>query len=137
MKQFIEINRMSGPVCVGLPSRRVVDGYNPENLTLKVHREGMRSLLAVYPAQQAEGGKMCFLIDDDLVNAHPGWYVGTVYNCKKPIHSLRMSVPRPKFGPVTVLKMKPDCLPAKVAPCPPDVCTTDPLVAEGEIYISG
>lgn len=121
---------MAGPVCVELPSRRVIDGYNPDNLTLKVHREGVRSLLAIYPAQQVEGGKMCFLIDDDLVNAHPGWYVGTIYNCKKPIHSLRMSVPRPKFGLALVQKLKTDCAKIVIEPCPPDTCGP-PLTVEG------
>lgn len=137
MKQFIEITRTSGPVCVGLPSRKIVDGYNPANMNMTVRREGSRTTLAIYPARQEEGGQMCFLIDDDLVDAHSGWYVGTIYNCNKPIHSVRMFVPRPKFGAASVQRMKPDCSPIKVPECPPSTCPPGPLVSENGYYIAG
>jgi len=136
MKPFIEITRTSGPICVELPSRRVVEGYNPSNMKLSIHREGARTLLANYPARQEDGGKMCFIIDDDLVEAHPGWYIGTVYNCNKPIHSMRMSIPRPRFGAASVQRMKPDCAPIVIEECKPEGCAEEFVVAEGNMYIT-
>lgn len=106
MKQFIEVTREAGPICVTLPPRRLLGTYAPVDITLHVHREGVRNLLAKYPSAHGESGQLCFAIDDDLIEAKPGWYVGVVYECNRPIHTFRMYVPRPKFGAASVARIK-------------------------------
>ena len=106
MKPFIEVAQDAGPICVTLPPRRIAGIYEPTSVTLRVHREGVRHTVAEYPSAFGESGKLCFQIDDDLVNSKPGWYIGIIYECRKPVHTIRINIPRPRFSDATTLRMK-------------------------------
>lgn len=130
----LQITVHTSRVCVAQPPKALSDGYNPADLTLHVHREGVRKVFAIYPCVADESGKVCFLIDDDFANAKPGSYIGTVYVCAKPIHTIRMRIPRAQFGPAYTRDLQPcqddDCAPKATCPPPPS-CEDEPPCVGG------
>lgn len=106
MKRFIEITKAAARVSLELPKIVTNKLMNVKNITMVVKRQGSTKALAVYPSAYGESGTVDFLIDDDLVNAKAGWYIGTIMDCKKPVHSVRMFVPRNYFGNASVVDLK-------------------------------
>ena len=116
MVKYIELTPESVKVCFPVP--RVSSKPFPiNNLTMRVTREGQKNPIAEYPVEYGESGTICFLIDDDLTSAKSGWYIGVIRHCGKPVHNVRMKVPRYTFGDASVLDAK--------YGCGDDVCVED------------
>lgn len=99
MRPFIEITPKTVRVSVKMPL-----GFDAQNVTMRVTREGKKDPIAEYPCVYGESGQLDFLIDTDFTTAKPGWYIGVVRKCNKPIHTLRMYVPRQALGEASIIE---------------------------------
>lgn len=102
---YIELTGNSAKICMPVP-RVSSKPFQIDNMTMRVTREGQKNPIAQYPVEYGEAGQICFLIDDDLTGAKPGWYIGVIRHCNKPVHTIRMRVPRDRFGPASVVEAK-------------------------------
>ena len=126
MRPFIEIKCKTRRVSVKLPFC-----FDAENITMRVTREGRRDPIAEYPSTYGESGQLDFLIDEDFTKAKPGWYIGVVRKCNKPIHTLRMYVPRAMLGEASTIETTEwddSCKPKEV--CPPECEPVQPCCHE-------
>jgi glycosyltransferase involved in cell wall biosynthesis len=88
MKAFIEVASDTAKICFKSPKNIT----NSSEVHLLVAREGKREAFAKYLAYEEATDEVCFYIDDDLRKAKAGWYIGTLYECGKPIKNMRIRV---------------------------------------------
>jgi hypothetical protein len=127
LKPFVEITQAAARIRVELPKPIMGSAFDITGVTIRVSREGQRKPIAEYPSVYGESGFVDFLIDDDLAEAKPGWYIGVVRKCNKPLTNIRMYVPRTKLGAASVIDLTgidDDCKQAKECPpeCPKPCC---------------
>lgn len=133
MKNLVEISRTTGHILVPPPARKgcVAEPIcETGNLRLAIKRVGKNTVVAMYPAQD-QHGYWDFVIDDSLRLAKPGLYVGIIYCCNTPIHSLNMRLLRSAPGAPKTMDLthemcadplNPSCERAENTTCPPAPC---------------
>jgi hypothetical protein len=101
VKAHVEINCKTAKICFPVTQKAAcstLDAY------ILLAREGCKKPIAKYAGEQSNASSLCFFIDDAIRTAKPGWYVGTIYSCEKPISSVRMRVARPQIGQASVVE---------------------------------